>query len=192
MVSELVFSDTFADWKTKINALVQDHIASTQEFDDYVANLAITGPFTYNRATTSGLSISIYGGTVRNGSVVEFLTDSIVIMPANSTRVLAIYKVDNFAPSLQLYATNAVPEKNVLPIAIFTTDSTQLTNYTDLRTQFSMSSGSAGSASSVLQFDKNIDLDVTIPATKNGLSIDPVVSPGITVTVSPGAVWVVL
>lgn len=192
MVSELVFSDTFAEWKTKINALVQDHNETAQYLDDYVANLAVTGPFTYNRTATTGLNIAIYGGNVRNGSVVEFLNDTTVAMPPNVTRVLAIYKVDNFAPVLQLYATNAVPEKNVLPIAIFTTNSTVLTAYTDLRTQFAMSSGSAGSASSVLQFDKNIELDVTIPATKNGLSIDPAVMPGVTVTVSPGATWVVL
>lgn len=192
MVSELVFSDTFAEWKTKINALVVDHNSSTQEFDDYVANLAVTGPFTYNRTATSGLNISIYGGNVRNGSVVEFLPNTVVTMPASSTRVLVIYKIDNFAPVLQLYASNAVPEKNVLPIAIFTTNATQLTNYTDLRTQFSMSSGSAGSASGVLLFDRNIDLDVTVVATKNGLSIDPTVSPGVTVTVNTGAVWVVL
>lgn len=192
MVSELVFSDTFADWKTKINALVVDHNETAQNLDDYIAALAITGPFTYNRADTSGLNISVYGGNVRNGSVVEFLPNTTVTMPPSSTRVLVIYKIDNFAPVLQLHATNAVPEKNVLPIAIFTTNATQLTAYTDLRTQFSMSSGSAGSASSVLQFDKIIDVDVSVPATKNALSIDPTVNPGVTVTIEAGAVWVVL
>lgn len=192
MVSELTFADTFADWKVKINALVADHNASTQEFDDYVANLAVTGAFTYNRAATTGLNISIYGGNVRNGSVVEFLPNTTVTMPPNSTRVLVIYKIDNFAPVLQLHAVNAVPEKNVLPIAIFTTNATILTNYTDLRTQFSMSSGSAGSASGVLQFDRNIDLSISVPPNKNALSIDPTVSPGVTVTIEPGAVWVVL
>lgn len=192
MVSELVFSDTFAEWKTKINALVQAHTDTAQYLDDYIAELAITGPFTYNRADTSGLDISVYGGTVRNGSVVEFMTNTVVTMPPSATRVLVIYKIDNFAPVFQLHATNAVPEKNVLPIAIFTTNATQLTAYTDLRTQFSMSSGTAGSASGVLMFDRNIDLSVSVPAAKNALSIDPTISPGVTVTVESGAVWVVL
>ncbi|MNN49390.1 hypothetical protein D3C81_1639120 [compost metagenome] len=154
--------------------------------------LGITGPFTYNRVASTGRVVSIYGGNVRNGSTVEFVLNATLTIPANSTRILAITKVGDAPASLQLYATNAVPEKNVIPVAIFTTNATSLTAYTDLRTQFIMASGTASSANAVLQFDKIIDLNVTIPVNKHALSIDPTINDGVTVTVSDGSVWVVL
>lgn len=186
MVNELSFSDTFAEWKDKINALIVDH--------NTVNDIArgVSGPFTYNRATSSGRVVAIYGGNVRNGSVVETIANASLTIPANSTRILAIYKVGDTAPTLQLYATDAVPEKNVIPVGIFTTNTNSLTAYTDLRTEFIMASGLATSANAVLQFDKNIEINTVIPVNKNALSIDPVVNDGITVTVSDGSVWVVL
>lgn len=186
MVNELSFSDTFAEWKDKINALVADH----NELDD-IAN-GVVGPFTYNRLASSGRVVLIYGGNVRNGSTVEFVPNATITIPSNVTRILAINKVGDAPATLQLYATDAVPEKGVIPVAIFTTNTNALTAYTDLRTEFIMASGTATSANSVLQFDKNIELNLTIPPTKNALSIDPIVNDGITVTVSDGSVWVVL
>lgn len=194
MVEELVFSDTFSEWKDKINALVVDHLATAQELDDFVAtSTAVSGgPFGYKPALSVGLSLAVNGGNVRNGSTVEFLADTTVTLPASSTRVLVIYKIAGEAPSLQLWATNAVPDKNIIPIGIFTTNTTAITAYTDLRTQFSMSSGSASAAGSILQFDSLIDVNITIPSTKNALSVNPTVANGITVTVSNGSTWVVL
>ncbi|MNE06829.1 hypothetical protein D3C80_994290 [compost metagenome] len=186
MVNELVFSDTFAEWKDKINTLVAAH----NDLDDIARG--VTGAFTYNRLTSSGRVVAIFGGNVRNGSTVEFVANVSLTIPANSTRILAINKVGDAAATLQLYATNAVPEKSTIPVAIFTTNANSLTGYTDLRTEFIMASGTATSANAVLQFDKIIDQSMTIPAGRNALSVDPTIADGVTVTVGDGSVWVVL
>lgn len=186
MVNELAFSDTFSEWKDKINALIAEHISFGN------ITLGITGPFAYNRLTSTGLNVVIFGGRVRNGSIVETMVDTVVALPPNTTRVLAIYKIDDVAPVLRLYVPTELPERNVIPIAIFTTNGLTFTAYTDLRTEFVMASGSAASASSILKFDKNVDINTTVQSTKNALSIDPIVNDGITVTIEDGAVWVVL
>lgn len=189
MIEELVFTDTFSDWKDKLNALIDSHNADSQTLSD----IGEEGrSFTYNKKTSAGLVINVNGGRVRSGSVVETIADTAITLPANSVRVLAIYKVDNAAPSLVLYAQNALPDKYIIPVGIFTTDATKLTAYSDLRTRYTTASGTTSAASGVLQFDKLIDLNMTIPADKNALSISPTVAEGVTVTVSEGSIWVVL
>lgn len=47
-------------------------------------------------------------------------------------------------------------------------------------------------ANSVLLQNKVINTNLTIPASKNGLSIDPTVSEGVTVTVEEGSVWAIV
>ena len=186
MIEELAFSDTFSEWKDKINVLIADHNTLSDIGRD------IVGPFTYNRITSTGRVVAIYGGNVRNGSVIETIADKSFTIPANSTRILAIYKPNETPAVLQMFATDALPEKNTIPIAIFTTNATDLTAYTDLRTQFILASSLASAANAVLQFDKIIDQNLTIPSAKNAMSIDPVINDGITVTVSDTSVWVVL
>lgn len=192
MITELKLADTFNIWLDKINTLIEGHLSSVENFDNFVDKLGVVGSFTFDPVASTGLTLVVNGGSVRNGSLVETIAATTFTLPASSTRVLAIYKIDGGAPSLRLYAQADLPEKEIIPVGIFTTNATQVVIYTDLRTEFSMSSGGAASASSVLQFDKVIDRSLSIPAAKNGLSISPTVPTGITVTVEQGATWVVL
>lgn len=189
MVEELVFQDTFSDWKDKLNVLINSHNDNQQNLDDSGDD---GRAFAYNKKTSSGLVVNINGGRVRSGSNVETIADTAITLPANSVRVLSIYKVDGVAPSLVLHAQNALPEKYIIPVGIFTTNASSVTAYSDLRTRFTTASGTSSAASGVLQFDKLIDLNLTIPPEKNALSISPTVSDGVTVTVSEGSTWVVL
>lgn len=192
MVAELQLTDTFNIWRDKFNELVTAHVDSVENFDDLVESLGVVGAFTFDPTLSTGRTLVIKGGNVRNGSVVEAVANTTFTLPASSTRIIAILKVETNAPSLQMYTQANLPDKEVIPVGIFTTNATQVTTYTDLRTEFSMSSGSAGTASSVLQFDKIIERSLSIPATKNGLSVGPTVPTGITVTIEQGATWVIL
>lgn len=192
MIKELGFLDTFSDWKDKLNDLINSHNTDSETLND-LKSLGDEGQaFTYNKKTSSGLVVNVNGGRVRSGSVVETIADTPITLPANSVRVLAIYKVDGVAPSLVLYAQGNIPDKYIIPIGIFTTNASSVTAYSDLRTRYSTASGTTSASSGVLQFDKLIDLNMTIPPEKNALSVSPTVSDGVTVTVSEGSTWVVL
>jgi len=192
MIEELAFVDTFSDWKNKLNGLINSHNTDSATLNELKESGDDGQAFTYNKKTSSGLVINVNGGRVRSGSVVETIADKAITLPANSVRVLAIYKIDGVAPSLVLYAQDALPEKYIIPVGIFTTNASAVTAYSDLRTRYSTASGTTSASSGVLQFDKLIDLNLTVPPEKNALSVSPTVAEGITVTVSEGSTWVVL
>ncbi|AND75044.1 hypothetical protein pf16_121 [Pseudomonas phage pf16] len=189
MINELTVADTFSEWMDKLNDLIDSHNNDSQAVNE---QLPYIRAFSYDTKLSSGLVVRINGGKVRSGSLVETIADQSITLPANSVRVLAIYKVQGVVPTLQLYATNAVPERYVIPIGIFTTNGTVVTAYTDLRTQFTTSAGDATAASGIMQFDKLIDTNIVVPSNKNALSISPTVAEGVTVEVSDGSIWVVL
>lgn len=189
MVNELTVTDTFSEWMEKLNELVDSHNSNSQAITEQMPYISA---FSYNAKLSSGRVVRINEGKIRSGSSVETIAGQSLTLPANSTRVLAIYKVQGVAPTLQLYATNAVPERYVIPIGIFTTNGTTVTAYTDLRTQFTTSAGDVSASSGVLQFDKLIDTNILVPSNKNALSISPTVAEGATVEVSDGSIWVVL
>lgn len=181
----LVFTDTFSQWRDKINDLVD--IVNTQ--GGQIDELEST-PFGIVSAT--GLTISLLGGRVRDGSDIETLPNQDLVMLPNETNIVVIYKKTNEPAALQVYAIADLPTEFVIPVQAIVTGASSVTSVSDLRTAFNTASGSAGSAAGILQFDKLIENDVVIPANRNGLSIDPTVDLGVTVEVTPGSVWVVL
>lgn len=185
MAQTLLQNDTFSEWLTKINTLVSEYNAF---FDSNV----IPGSFGYDITNTSGLSVAITGGRVRDGSEIETVADDVITLPASETTIIAIYKRSGDPAEILAYDVGNLPEQFVIPIAIFVTDTDSITSYSDLRTEFNTASGSSTSASGVLLFNKSIDRDITIDDTHNAISVDPTVESGITVTVNPNSVWVIL
>lgn len=194
MATLLDLQDTFSQWREKINDIVSEVNTNSSTLSDIVAELESPTPF--GVSGVSGLTVSMVGGRVRDGSVIETIADQNVTLLPSVTNVVAIYKKSGETAELRVYEISALPSSYVIPVYAFTTDGTDVLTASDLRTQFNTgaggSGGTAGAAGSILQFDKIIDTNVTIPADKNGLSIDPTISPGVTVTVEPGSVWVVL
>lgn len=181
----LELKDTFGEWREKINDLVST--VNTQ--GDQIGELEAT-PFGVTSAT--GLTISLLGGRVRDGSDIETLANQDLVIFDNATNVIVIYKKTNAPAALQVYAIADLPKEFVIPVQAIVTSGGVVTTVTDLRTAFNTASGSAGSAAGILQFDKLIETDVVIPANRNGLSISPIVAPGVTVEVTPSSVWVIL
>lgn len=182
----LEFQDTFSQWRDKINGMVG--IINQQSVD--LESLLSNTPFSISSVVW--LTANIIGGRVRDGSDIETLADQPLSLHPNETNIVVIYKKTNEPAELQVYRISELPAEFVIPIHAITTDSSTAVSAADLRTQYNTASGSAGSASGVLQFDKLIENDVVIPSNRNGLSIDPTVAPGVTVEVTEGSVWVVL
>ena len=183
----LELKDSFGQWKDKINDMVTLINAS----ENQINNLNTKTPFSVT--ASSALNVTILGGRVRDNSVVETIADSVIAVNANNTNIIAIYKKSPAVASLMVYNLADLPEKFVIPLYSITTDLTDVVSVVDLRTAYITSAGSAGSDNSaVMQFDRLISENVTIAPERNGLSVAPVVAPGVTVNVSPGSVWVVL
>lgn len=182
----LELKDTFGEWRVKINDLVTIINDSSNQID----NLTARTPFSI--VSHAGLSVSILGGRVRDGSDIETLLDSSISLLASKTNIVAIYKRPRVPAELRVYDIALLPKEYVIPLYSVATSATVVTAVVDLRTSYNTASGSAGSASSILQFDKAIEADVLIPANRNGLSVGPEVNTGVVVEVSSGSTWVVL
>lgn len=186
----LELNDTFGQWREKINDMVG--IINQQSIDIADLEAAFNAPTPFGISSVSGLTANLIGGRVRDGSVVETLTNAALALTANDINVICIYKKTGEPAEFQVHLLSELPTEHIIPLHSVTTNATSVTASADLRTQYNTASGSAGSASSVLQFDKLIENDVIVPEDRNALSIDPVVGAGVTVTVSPNSVWVVL
>lgn len=190
MAVELQFADTFSEWRDKINSLVT-------EFNQNIIDQSEVGYFGYDEEFTSGLSIKIKGGKVRDGSVVEDVPEAVFSLDASETSIVAIYKEKNEIPELQVYTAALLPEENMIPVAMFITDGTSVLAYEDLRTMFNTGAGGAGGAAGyvdkgMLMFNALIEEDVEVPTGQHALSVSPIVDVDVTVTVSDGSEWVVL
>lgn len=177
---KFVLNDSFENWSQKYNALV-DGIISNQNFE-------------YLKDNTVGRVIQIAGGKVRDASVITTIPLKSITIPINTEVVVGVAKVAGVS-DLQTYVLNSQPNDYFVPLYTFKTDGYNVVSYTDLRTQVSYGSGGASSGStsqSVALFDIHIATDLTIPAGKNALSIDPIVDSGKTVTVTNGSTWVIL
>ena len=183
MTTQLETKDTFQEWLTKLN----DFISA---YDTFIINEFTPGKFGYDPNQSSGLDVYITGGSVRDGNTIESIAAGTVTLTASSINYVCIDKRSGDTPSISVYTV--LPEKYVIPVAKFVTSTAAVSSYDDLRTDFISGPGTDSSVSGVLQLDKIIDKDVTIPATKNALSVDPTVDTGVTVTVDPDSVWVVL
>lgn len=192
MAEQLVLKDTFSEWQTKINAMANEVNAIQLNIDDIEADMAEPGPFGYNVAGTTGRNVSIFGGKLRDGSLIETLATATVTLAASAVSVVCIYKRTGTPASIVSYTLANLPNEYVIPLGKFTTNATAITAYEDLRTAYNTASGSAGSASVILQFDKLIERDMEVVATRNGLSISPEIANGVTVTVNASSTWVVL
>jgi len=195
MIEHLNKNDTFKDWQRKINLMVDSVEQAGLDVDQIredVQDFVSKGAFAYDSGRSAGLNAFIIGGSIRDGSQVEKIADASVTLTASSTNVACIFKRTGSPAYLTVYTLNNLPNEFVIPVAKFVCDASSVTAYEDLRTQFNTASGSAGSASGVLQFDKLIERDVSIPATRNALSIGPEVADGVTVVVGESSTWVVL
>lgn len=182
MAQEILLNDTFTRWMQKINEM-------TREVNQLVVDPNVG--FSYDVASV-GLNAKIFSGKFRDGSSVEVIPDFLVGLPPSTSSVVCIYKKPGDAAIIKAYKTAEVPTKFVVPLWGFQTSASSIIAYTDLRTEFATSGGTAGSATGVLIFDKLIESDVNIGSEQGGLSIDPIVAPGVTVTVQTGGTWVVL
>jgi len=182
----LELKDTFGEWRVKINDLFTIINDASNQIDD------LTSRTPFSIVSHAGLSVSILGGRVRDGSDIETLLDSSISLLASKTNIVAIYKIPRVPAELRVYDIALLPNEYVIPLYSVATSATVVTSVVDLRTSYNTASGSAGSASSILQFDKAIGADVLIPANRNGLSVGPEVNTGVVVEVSSGSTWVVL
>lgn len=192
MAEQLTLKDTFKDWQEKINAMAAEVNDIQVEIDGIEDTMAEPGSFGFNQPASSGLVVRIFGGKVRDGSLIETLADADITLAADSTNVVCIYKRTGNPAYMTVYTLDNLPEEFVIPVGKFVTSATAVTAYEDLRTQYNTASGSAGSAAGVLQFDKLIERDMEVPSNRNALSISPIVADGVTVTINDTSTWVVL
>ena len=174
--------DTFEHWLDKYNAFLD------------IAGNEIN--FRYLDTETVGLVVKFGAGQIRNGSVVEDVAETTLTFPANSSIVAGVYKepddIIDIPSIITFYVLGEVPVDFFVPLFAFVTGPTGITTTKDLRTPFSYGTGGSSSDVSVMFFDQHITHDVTIPTLKNGLSVNPTVDEGVTVTVSDGSDWVVV
>lgn len=185
MATQLTANERFADWLVKINALIT-------EFNSFYSSSVVPGSFGFNDPASTGLTAVITGGKIRDGSEIETVSGVSLTLPAASSTIVAINKRSGIPAQILMYDVSEVPEQYVIPIGLFVTDTNSITSYSDYRTEFNTASGSSSSASGVLLFNKIIDMDVTVGPDQNAISVDPTVNPGVTVTVDPDSVWVIL
>lgn len=208
----LTVDDTFEIWLNKLNGFQTDtQTASTDlnkkiddvntnlskeiddnkaEFDTYRIEIAKTDFILLN--TPTSLSVTFKGGKVRNGSTVTEIPQTTLVLPSNSNVVVGIEQPRDGSPKLVYYTLATAPTNLFIPTYTFVTGASIISSSKDLRTGYAFSSGTTNSTEGILQFDRQIAFNVTIPTSKNGLSVAPVVNSGITVTVEGDAQWVIL
>ena len=181
----LELKDTFNEWRTKINAMVNTINDSETKIDD------IKNKSQFNLAGFSNLTVNMLGGRLRDGSMIEVIQPTSLAVFPQSLNIVCIYKKPNVPASLVVYKIADVPQQYIIPLFAVWANAA-ITTVDDLRTEYNTASGSSASATSVLFFDKFVEENITIPAGRNGLSVDPVVNQGITVTVAQGSTWVIV
>jgi hypothetical protein len=185
MASPIALTDTFGQWVEKFNQLNAD-------FNDVIVAGDNAG-FAYDSVGTTGLNAAFTSGKVRDGSLVETVPEQTVTLAPSQVQIVAVFKQTGSAPTLEVYPSGSLPEKYVIPLAVFETDATSIIGVNDLRTMFIASAGSGdGASNGMLIMDKLISSSVTIATGRGAVSIDPIVDDGVTVTVADGATWVVL
>lgn len=197
MAEELKWSlqDTFNNWLIKYNQS-QDYL------DELNANIEDLGfefreaEFTYVPATGDSLSVTIRSGRVRYSSEVQTVPDTTLTLLANKNYVVGLLRVEGMS-SIQAFEVTATPDEMFLPLYRFVTNASTIQSSFDLRTRFAYDVGTSGgdeeeNNGGVLQIDRFITKDIAVKVNKNAMSISPVVTEGVTVTVGEGSVWVVL
>lgn len=203
---KITLEDTFENWLLKINGFQDDSVANLNQevtdlqtqitdnkalYDAYVIEQQKT-PFVYLMNESSGLNLRLKGGKVRNGSSVTTITDTTLTLPANSNLVVGLYQARDASPILTFYTLDQTPVNLFIPLYTITTNATGIATYNDLRTGYAFSSGNSSSTEAILQFDKHITYDITIPSDKNALSVGPIVDEGVTIIVSDDSEWVIV
>lgn len=183
MANQLTFADTFSDWKDKINVLVD-------EFNQ--SEVVLDGDFDYKSSATVGLNVLIIGGKVRDGSEVSDVANTNLVLLPNKTNVIVINKTPTLPGTIGFFDIALLPNKGVIPIGYLVTNGTTVTSYTDLRTPFNTGAGGGGAGGGIMLLDANIIENFTVPTGQNAISVDPIISSGVTVTVEPGSKWVIV
>lgn len=176
-VEQLQFTDTFSQWREKINALMSEFALSESSF-------------AYDPSQSSGLNAYILGGQVRNNSRVETVGSAPITLPASTISVVAIVLIDE-GFEFGVFELDSLPFRGIIPLWLFETGPGTIIGSMDLRTQFIYTSPSED-VGPIMLFDKVISNDTVIPGNRNALSVSPTVEDGVTVTVEPGATWVVV
>lgn len=176
-VQQLQFTDTFSQWREKINALMSEFALSGSSF-------------AYDPSQSAGLNAYIRSGQVRNNSAVETVDGSSITLPASTISVVAIVLLDEEF-EFGVFELDSLPSRGVIPLWLFETGLGTIIEVMDLRTQFIYTSPS-DEVGPIMLFDKVISADTVIPDDRNALSVSPTVEDGVTVTVEPGATWVVV
>lgn len=187
-LAKLLLKDSFKEWLAKINLAMGT-------IDNIIENPEGSSVFAYDSSFTQGRTVRFLGGKVRAGSLVADVPQATFALEANTVYIIAIeYKASGPTFTLKAYKSTEVPVEEVIPVGSITTNATAVSQYVDLRTQYSFRDRSQDAElnSDVMFFDKSITRDVVIPTNKNAVSVSPVVENGNTVVVSEGSVWVVL
>lgn len=172
-VENLSVQDTFASWVDKINT-------------------ALPGDFNIDYDLSDGLSLVVKSGTFTDGSRIQTLPQTTLVLPVSSSLLIAVVTVET-NPRFEVYIQGdiSIPSANIIPVALVTTNATEITVVNDVRTWASVSGGGT-SSEGVLLFNATIVRDQIIPVGKNALSVEPTIAEGVTVTVSEGSVWTVV
>lgn len=179
MATTLLDSDSLRVWKNKLNGLIdQVNAGSASSFDGFNASID-ANPF----------KLDVTAGKVRHDKEIVTLAAVELTIAANTTVVVGIRKIPFQTMTIAQYALASVPESYFVPLYQVETNGSGITTITDLRTYYV--SDTATKAAAVLFFDADIKENLTVPTGKRALSIDPIIANGKTVTVQPGAVWVV-
>lgn len=176
-VENLQLTDSFSQWREKINALMSEFTLSVSSF-------------AYDPSQSSGLNVHFDSGQVRNNSKVETVESRSITLPANTISVVAIVLLDEEF-EFGVFDLDSLPYRGIIPLWLFETGPGTLIGEMDLRTQFIYTSP-VGDVGPIMTFDQLISSDTVIPGDRNALSVSPVVEDGVTVTVEPGAIWVVV
>lgn len=182
MLEKLQYSDTLAEWKEKINLLFDEFVITSEETD-----------FAFMEELSNNLDVFIRGGKVRDGSVVETISNETLTIPDNSTTIVAIYKRTGDPAELRVYDSINLPDRDIIPVWVFESNNGSIVDFVDLRTPFNTSAGGgASSAEGVLMFDKLISESVHVQSTQNALSVGPIVDNNVEVIVDESSEWVIL
>lgn len=182
-IQKIQATDTFHIWMQKINEMID-------EFNVLTIDSTSNG-FTYDITASAGLNVKISKGRIRSGSNTFEIAASVVNLPPASDVILCATKPEGQPAAFAVYTTATLPTEHVIPLWTFTTNNVSVTSYNDVRTPYAEGSGD-DSMGPIIFFEKHITANKTVKATQNALSVDPIVDAGVTVTVEPGATWVVL
>jgi hypothetical protein len=166
--------DTFKKWVDRINA-----------------SLSFTD-FSVDYDASSGLSLVIGTGKFTDGARVVTIPETTITLTPNSSLLVAINTAEGYEGITQYQqGSSSTPKSNIIPLLLLTTSATEITAMTDAKTWASVS-GAGTATEGLIMINANIIRNQTVGGGKNAISVAPVISAGVEVTVEDGYSWVCL